>query len=133
MSDRILISETHSFVLSVNDGNQIDRWLVETIVARGAALLRANSTQKAVELLTELDALPPDLVITNLRRKEGYTQNEKAGIELASTLRRMGHKMPIILYSSNLDYATKQAAKQAGITHVTVIPDELRKFVLQYT
>lgn len=133
MTDRITIKETNSYVLSVNDGAEIDRWLVESVIARGATLLRASSTQRAMHLVNDPGALPIRLVITNLRRKEGYTQNAKAGIELAAMLRRMGHNMPIVLYSSNLTAATKLEAQQAGVTHVTVVPDELRKLVMQYT
>lgn len=131
MNDRITVAETYSYVLSVNDSETIDRWLVEFLLERGGTLVRANSTKHALFLLKNLYVV--DGIITDLRRREHGQLNQKAGIELAASVRRLGYTTPIMLYSMNLAPAIKKIALEAGVNRIAVAPAEVRDWLVTVT
>jgi DNA-binding NtrC family response regulator len=126
VTERVALPETRKFVLSVSDSIGMERELYEWLTSRGFAVIRANSTAHALALL---ERFAPDVVITNLRRKEGGLNNDNAGIELAAAIRRKGLDVPIALYTMNITDVTKYQAKQAGVSLTTVVTAQLKNWL----
>jgi len=130
MGNKIHLPETLSFVLWVNDKDTMDQERLEWLLRRNTAVIKANSTESAIHMFKRVYQF--DAVVTDLRRYEGPYENPQAGIELAAAIRRLGEKVPIILYSINIDAPTRHKALAAGINHVTVMPTELLDYLQQY-
>jgi DNA-binding NarL/FixJ family response regulator len=121
----VSVPETKRIVLHVNDSPGVEQNMFQWLFERGVALLRANSTAAALELLGRARC---DAVITNLRRFEygAKAKNNNAGIELTQMIRRSDPHIPIFIYTMNIDQATRESAQRSGATLITTSPTELQ-------
>ena len=122
MSNRIILPETKKFLLRVNDRNNIDQEFYKTLYDRGVMILHARSTQAALKLMGQASI---DVVTTNLRREEQELFNPMAGIELIKEIRKIGSRVPIIMYSMNISPALEKLVLEAGADKIAVDPAEL--------
>ncbi len=121
----VIVPETRKLLLSVSDKTTMDEDIWQWLFKHGVAIVRANSTRKALELLGRAQY---DAVLSNLRRKEDGVPNPDAGIELAAQVRRINPYLPVIIYTFNPARAKVQAAMDCGASLVTVNPIELKKY-----
>lgn len=125
----VLLPETQKFLLSVSDSSSMEQSLYQWLHENGVVIVRAGSTEKAMELLGRAQY---NAVITNLRRVESGRKNDDAGIELTQQIRRSSPHVPIFIYTMNIDLATRQSALASGATMITTNPTELRSGLKKY-
>ena len=125
----VLLPETRKFLLSVNDDTSMEQSLYQWLHENGVVIVRARSTEKAMELLGRAQY---NAVITNLRRLEAGSKNNNAGIELTQQIRRISPHVPIFIYTMNIDAATRQSALASGATMITTNPTELKSGLKKY-
>lgn len=123
---RVKIQETRRIVLTVNDNPTMDNALYSWLQSRGAAVLRANSTAHALELMGRARA---DVIISNLARDEGGVKNGQAGIQLAKQIRTSGSQVPIVIYTMKKAPQVKGLAVEAGANYVTESLGELKSWL----
>ena len=123
---RTKVQETNKIILSVNDKPDMSSDVKEWLDARGFAIVRARSTIRALELINKARY---DVVITNLRRTENGSKNDEAGTQLASSIRNMGLKVPIVMYTDNVNNGVRRKAVGAGVNAVCTLPDELFRWL----
>lgn len=128
MSGRMSLPETKKIILRVNDRDNIDSEFYSEMLKRGAVVLQANSTEYALKLLSRVHA---DAVITDLHRNEGSLSNPTAGLELCRAIREEedGSRVPIIMYTMNVQSPLEDLAKVAGADEVTVYTNELYEWL----
>jgi DNA-binding response OmpR family regulator len=120
---KVAIEETRRIILSVNDSPTMGKEMFDWFQDRGVAVVRARSTAKAMEWFRRIAF---DAIISNLRRFENNMQGNHAGIELAKLVRIDNKQVPIFIYTSNVDAATRQLALMSGATSVATLPGELQ-------
>lgn len=123
---RTKFPETRRIVLTVNDQSDIDSDLYAWLQSRGVAVLRANSTVRALELM---DLARADVVISDLARNEDGGENPSAGMHLAKQIRKRGSQVPIVIYTMNKAPQVKGLAVDAGANYVTESAVELRSWL----
>ena len=114
--------ETRRLVLAVNDDPQADLRLYEWLASRGAAVLRAYSTDHA---LTLLERVRVHVVISDLGRVEGDVMNKRAGMDLAREIRQRGSDVPMVIFTMDKSVQVRELAKEAGANYVTEGLDDL--------
>ena len=119
----IHLPETQKIVLSVNDSATMGQDMFQWFYENGLTLVRARSTGRAMELLNRAQF---DAVISNLRRFENGAQNNNAGIDLVQQIRRVNTSIPVLIYTMNIDHATRQSATSSGANFITTSPAELQ-------
>ncbi len=129
MSESINIPETRKIFLSVNDSPTMSSDLWSWLYSRGVVQVRAHSTAKAMDFINRCRF---DSVITNLRRMENGYKNPHAGIDLVQNIRRINPDLPVVIYTMNVDPATRNAAINAGANCITVSPDELKHWLMTF-
>src|SRR5205823_4198578 len=107
------VPETRKILLWVNDEPSMSQERWDWLQQRGGAILAARSTAHAMELLERARC---DAVITNLRRDEGGGKNNNAGVDLTQRIRRVHPHLPVLIYTMNIDVATRQLAFSSGAT-----------------
>ncbi len=129
----VQIPETNKIILKVSDKASTEHGMFNWLQERGVAIVQAGSTAKAMELLERYQYLF-DAVITNLRRIEpgSKIKNNNAGIELTQQIRRFNQKIPIFIYTLNIDHAIRVSAKDSGVTVITTNPIELQDALKKY-
>lgn len=124
----IHLHETRRIVLLVDDRPEIEPLLWDWLGSRGVAVLRAASTQRALELL---DQARVDAVISDLARREGDVLNPKAGMQLALQIRKSGSPVPICIFTFDKAPGVQTLAVEAGANYVTEQTSALIKWLEQ--
>lgn len=119
---KVHLPETEKLLLWVNDNPSISKERIDAFTSNGVVIVAARSTKRAMELFERVAFAG---VVTDLRRNENGTNNQNAGIELTQRIRRCGSKIPVFIYSINIDVATAELAKNSGATIITANPTEL--------
>ena len=118
--------ETRRLVLAVNDDPESDLEFYEWLASRGVAVLRAYSTDQALALL---ERARPHIVVSDLARIEEDVLNKRAGMNLASTIRKRGSDVPIVIYTMDKSPHVADLVVEAGANYVTEDPGDLRDWL----
>ena len=118
--------ETRRLVLAVNDDPKSDLEFYGWLASRGVAVLRAYSTDQALALL---ERARPHIVVSDLARIEEDVLNKRAGMNLASTIRKRGADVPIVIYTMDKSPHVADLVVEAGANYVTEDPDDLRDWL----
>jgi CheY-like chemotaxis protein len=113
-------------VLAVNDDPESDLEFYEWLASRGVAVLRAYSTDQALALL---ERARPHIVVSDLARIEEDVLNKRAGMNLASTIRKRGSDVPIVIYTMDKSPHVADLVVEAGANYVTEDPGDLRDWL----
>lgn len=95
--------------------------------ASGYGIMQATSTDAALKLITDT---APDVIVSDMGRRENGRFNPTAGLDLVRELRTQGDQTPVVFYSSRRGLARVQKELDAisGVTY-TASPTELAQIL----
>ncbi len=113
-------------VLWVDDHPENNAFLIQRFEEEGIEVVLAKSTAEA---LTRSDASPPDMVITDLGRREDGKSFSFAGLDLVRQIRRRDPAIPIAVFAGARGMQNREKLTLAGAQLVTQSSVELQVFV----
>ena len=120
---------TRRLILWVDDKPTNNAYEIVKLQDDGYDISTAESTRSALTLL-QGGTTKPDIIISDMGRREGIGYNRTAGIDLVRGIRAQGLETPIYIYSSGK--AARQYAEEsrkAGCNGITSSPIKLFEFV----
>jgi CheY-like chemotaxis protein len=90
---------TEKRILWVDDRPDNNAYEIAKLQKDGYDIQRVVSTEAALDVLRSLSGAP-EVIISDMGRREGLLHRKTAGLELIREVRSMGSKTPIFIYSS---------------------------------
>jgi CheY-like chemotaxis protein len=122
-------SATRKTILWVDDNPTNNASEIANLQSAGYEVVTAKSTQEALALLNERK-LNPDLIFSDMGRREGLTYRNTAGLDLIRAVRALDPKVPIYIYTSNEAVKEfKRAVEEAKGNGITASTTELFRMI----
>jgi CheY-like chemotaxis protein len=119
----------HRLILWVDDKPTNNAHEIAKLQKDGYDISTAESTAAALTLL-QGGTTKPDIIISDMGRREGLGYNRNAGIDLVRSIRAQGLDTPIYIYSSaKTERKYAEEVRKAGGNGITSSPIKLFKFV----
>jgi CheY-like chemotaxis protein len=126
-------SPARKLILWVDDRPENNAFEIAKLQEDGYEIATATSTKAALAQL-ESGSVSPDLVISDMGRREGTLYRRTAGIDLIRAVRAKNIDVPIFIYASN-EAVRKYSdqVREAGGNGITASPMELMEFIARHT
>ncbi len=126
-------SPARKSILWVDDRPENDAFEIAKLQEDGYEIATATSTKAALAQL-ESGSVWPDLVISDMGRREGTLYRRTAGLDLIRAVRAKNIDVPIFIYASN-EAVRKYSdqVREAGGNGITASPMELMEFIARHT
>ena len=115
-------------ILWVDDKPQNNAHEIAKLQAEGWEINSAKSTKDALEFLGSRSA-PPDVIISDMARREGLMYHPSAGLDLLREVRARKIKSRIYFYTASAVDRYRSQVEQLGGNGITASPIELFRLV----
>lgn len=126
-------SPARKSILWVDDRPENNAFEIAKLQEDGYEIATATSTKAALAQL-ESGSVWPDLIISDMGRREGALYRRTAGLDLIRAVRAKNIDVPIFIYASN-EAVRKYSdqVREAGGNGITASPMELMEFIARHT
>ncbi|WP_457654336.1 response regulator [Rhodocaloribacter sp.] len=126
-------SPARKSILWVDDRPENNAFEIAKLQEDGYEIATATSTKAALAQL-ESGSVWPDLIISDMGRREGTLYRRTAGLDLIRAVRAKNIDVPIFIYASN-EAVRKYSdqVREAGGNGITASPMELMEFIARHT